>query len=195
MKKLLTLATVLISAIIGFSSCASAPKGEVDIDGSWKSVDSTLVIDKANKTFAYVDSSSVYEGNEIVIEEIDDKSGTIFFKQTKAYEQVFEDPNDDSWTKVEQWVNHQTQDVKDYDPKNDSYQHWLCWYRWSSTSPDVGKWFAMSYKGLSTNSVMIRFPWKIDGANNGMKLLDFAKDEYTIENGYFPSYGKMTKVK
>lgn len=83
--------------------------------GTWENVNDELIIDTVDNTLLYnAKDGTVYEGNEIVVKEINNKAGTVFFKQTKVYERCFEDPDDASYT------------------------HWLCWWRYSTTAPGVG---------------------------------------------------------
>ena len=64
----------------------------------------------------------------------------------------------------------------------------------ASKAPDIGKWYAVSYKDLTDSSV------KLSGANGtktssktSCDTLDEAKEEFTIANGYFANYSECTK--
>ena len=63
---------------------------------------------------------------------------------------------------------------------------------YSNTAPDVGKWYAVSYKNLTKNSVSLSGAYKSDGKTS-TETLEEAKEEFTVENGYFDSYSECTK--
>ena len=64
-------------------------------------------------------------------------------------------------------------------------------YTYSSTAPDVGKWYAISYKNLTDNSVSLSGAY---GKLTSTDTLEEAKKEFTIENGYFASYSECKKA-
>ena len=71
-------------------------------------------------------------------------------------------------------------------------------YSYSTTAPDVGKWYAVSYKALTANSVMLCGAGKFDANWNNIgktscATLDEAKEEYTVANGYFGTYSDCVK--
>lgn len=65
-------------------------------------------------------------------------------------------------------------------------------FTYSSTAPDVGKWYAISYKNLTKNSISISGAWK-NGGKTSTTTLEEAVKEFTIENGYFKTYSECTK--
>ena len=65
-------------------------------------------------------------------------------------------------------------------------------WSYSNTAPDVGKWYAVSYKNLKKNSVSLSGAYKSDGKTS-TETLEEAKEEFTVENGYFDSYSECTK--
>ena len=65
-------------------------------------------------------------------------------------------------------------------------------FTYSSTAPDVGKWYAISYKDLTYTSVKISGAYKSNGATSKDSLQE-AISEFTIENGYFATYSECTK--
>ena len=65
-------------------------------------------------------------------------------------------------------------------------------YSYSNTAPDVGKWYAISYKNLTKNSVSLSGAYKSDGKTS-TETLEEAKEEFTVENGYFASYSECIK--
>ena len=195
MKKLfgITVAVAMGLMVCAFTGCASvgdSEKNPLSIDGTWvfDYDNKELVIDLENSLLKNYDEAYPYEGTELVVEEIDKKSGIVFFKQTIGYEQTDKNPEDSIWTKVEYWYNSNKEIVYS-DPNDSNFYHYVNWYRWSETSPYAGTWFAVAYWNLTKDSVRIRFPWKMDGYNNGIKTLEQAIEEYTEENGYFPTYG------
>jgi len=64
-------------------------------------------------------------------------------------------------------------------------------FTYSKTAPDVGKWYAISYKNLTSESVSISGAY---GRKTSTATLDEAKAEFTIENGYFGFYSECKKV-
>ena len=63
---------------------------------------------------------------------------------------------------------------------------------YSNTAPDVGKWYAVSYKNLTKNSVSLSGAYKSDGKTS-TETLEEAIQEFTVENGYFASYSECKK--
>lgn len=63
---------------------------------------------------------------------------------------------------------------------------------YSETAPDVGKWYAISYKNLTDDTVSISGAYKSGGATS-TESLDEAVSEFTIENGYFETYSDCTR--
>ncbi len=64
-------------------------------------------------------------------------------------------------------------------------------YTYSATAPDVGKWYAISYKNLTDNSVSLSGAY---GNLTSTDTLEEAKKEFTIENGYFAYYSECKKA-
>ncbi len=65
-------------------------------------------------------------------------------------------------------------------------------WSYSDTAPDVGKWYAVSYKNLTKNSVSLSGAFKIGGKTSTETFFEAIK-EFTVENGYFDSYSECTK--
>ena len=65
-------------------------------------------------------------------------------------------------------------------------------WSYSNTAPDVGKWYAVSYKNLTKNSVSLSGAYKSDGKTSTETFKE-AIQEFTVENGYFASYSECTK--
>ena len=66
-------------------------------------------------------------------------------------------------------------------------------YSFSSTAPDVGKWYALHYKNLTATSIKLSGAWKADGVSS-TDTIDEAIKEFTVANGYFGAYSELTKV-
>lgn len=60
-------------------------------------------------------------------------------------------------------------------------------------APDIGKWYAISYKGLTASSIQISGAHKYDGKTS-TETLEEAMAEFTIENGYFAMYSDCVKI-
>lgn len=65
---------------------------------------------------------------------------------------------------------------------------------YSETAPDVGKWYAISYKDLGAEKISLSGAYKKDGATS-CKTLDEAVTEFTVDNGYFGTYSSCTRQK
>ena len=66
-------------------------------------------------------------------------------------------------------------------------------YTYDNDSPDVGKWYAISYKELKENSIQLSGALKSEGKTSTETLKE-AMAEFTIENGYFSTYSECTKL-
>lgn len=67
-------------------------------------------------------------------------------------------------------------------------------WSYSETAPDVGKWYAISYKDLGAEKISLSGAYKEDGATS-CKTLDEAVTEFTVDNGYFGTYSSCTRQK
>ena len=65
-------------------------------------------------------------------------------------------------------------------------------WSYSNTAPDVGKWYAVSYKNLTKNSVSLSGAFKLGGKASTETLQEAIK-EFTVANGYFDYYSECTK--
>lgn len=65
-------------------------------------------------------------------------------------------------------------------------------YSYSESAPDVGKWYAVSYKGLTQNTIQLSGAWK-KGGETSTETLEEAIREFTVENGYFASYSSLAR--
>lgn len=118
-----------------------------------------------------------YSGSDITVVETDKTSGYIYMKYTKAYECTYTNPDDPSWT-------HSAA----YDWNDEHFDEY--WYRYSTTAPDVGKWYAVAYKNLEPASVSLSGAY---GAKSSCETLEECKKEMTVENGYFEVYSECKK--
>ena len=57
-------------------------------------------------------------------------------------------------------------------------------------APDIGNWYAISYKELKENSIQLSGASKYEGKTS----LEEAITEFTIDNGYFGIYSDCTKL-
>lgn len=67
-------------------------------------------------------------------------------------------------------------------------------YSYSETAPNVGKWYAISYKDLGAEKISISGAYK-DGGATSCETLDEAVTEFTVDNGYFGFYTSHTRQK
>lgn len=67
-------------------------------------------------------------------------------------------------------------------------------WSYSGTAPDVGKWYAISYKDLGAEKISLSGAYKKGGATS-CKTLDEAVTEFTVDNGYFGTYSSCTRQK
>ena len=66
-------------------------------------------------------------------------------------------------------------------------------WTYTNTAPDVGKWYAVSYKELTDKSIQISGAYKKEGGKTATATLEEAIKEFTIANGYFGLYTPCTK--
>ena len=65
-------------------------------------------------------------------------------------------------------------------------------WTYSESAPDVGKWYAVSYKSLTDTSVEFAGAWKPNGETS-CETLEDAKAEFTSDNGYYGEYTTYTR--
>ena len=61
---------------------------------------------------------------------------------------------------------------------------------YSESAADVGKWYAVSYKELTSSSVSLSAAY---GSASSEDTLEDAESEFTISKGYFTSYSECVK--
>lgn len=69
-------------------------------------------------------------------------------------------------------------------------------YSYSTTAPDVGKWYAIAFKDLNAsaapNTIKLAGAYK-NGGQTSTATLEAAITEFTIENGYFGWFSDLQK--
>ncbi len=144
-----------------------AVKQITNLAGTWTSAWGEVYI-ITDSTFV---SQGSYEGNNIRVVKISDNSGYIYMEYTKADEFTSEDKSSDSTWISTTWPS-------------------AGYYRYSTTAPDVGKWYAILYTDLTANSVKIAGAY---GTKSSTATLDEAIEEFTVANGYFGGYSECSK--
>ena len=64
---------------------------------------------------------------------------------------------------------------------------------YDNDAPDIGKWYAISFKELTNSSIQISGAYK-DGGETSTETLEKAMAEFKIENGYFSTYSECLKI-
>ena len=125
----------------------------------------------------------------------------LYGKWTSSYGEVFEISKDYLKNYGEDWSSYEGDSIIiiTNENDNDSGTIFLKYtvsanpdWSYSNTAPDVGKWYAVSYKNLTKNSVSLSGAYKSDGKTS-TETLEEAKEEFTVENGYFGIYSECTK--
>lgn len=166
------------------------------LNGTFAGSYESYTIDVDNSTF---DAGSYsYAGDNMTIDftSEDYTEGYIYIKYTRAYETSSTEHEDvDSWTAVYIWKNNSDNNDVQYSEPEDSSNYTKSisyYYRFSSEAPDVGKYYAISFKELSTSSISLSGAYKYGGATS-TETLDEAKNEFTIDNGYYAGYSELVK--
>lgn len=66
-------------------------------------------------------------------------------------------------------------------------------WTYDTDAPDVGKWYAIAFKDLTSNSVSLSGAYKKADGKTSTVTLEEAINEFTIENGYFETFSECTK--
>lgn len=124
----------------------------------------------------------------------------IFGKWTSSYGEVYEITEDSFKNYGEGWSAFEGNSLKII--PNDDGKSGTIFLKYtvsmnsdnsfSNSAPDVGKWYAVSYKNLTQNSVSLSGAYKVNGKTS-TQTLDEAKKEFTVENGYFSYYSECIK--
>ena len=181
-------AAVTFVAILVLAGCKQPEdetKGSIYgtwLDSSWGKSYYTIT-DSSFKNYGERPDGSSYDGytgSDLVVDKVSDTDGYIYIKYLTSYEVEYSEPtaeNKDSWTR------------QSYESDGETYYYWE---RYSSNAPDVGKWYAISYKNLTKDSVQISGAAKV-GGKTSCDTLEEAKEEFTIDNGYFAYYSECKK--
>ena len=125
----------------------------------------------------------------------------LYGKWTSSFGEVFEISKDYFKNYGEDWNGYEGDSIIIITNENDNTSGTIFLkytvsanpdYSYSNTAPDVGKWYAVSYKNLTKNSVSLSGALK-SGGKTSTETLEEAKEEFTVENGYFASYSECTK--
>ena len=125
----------------------------------------------------------------------------LYGKWTSSYGEVFEISKDYLKNYGEDWSSYEGDSIIiiTNENDNDSGTIFLKYtvsanpdWSYSNTAPDVGKWYAVSYKNLTKNSVSLSGASKL-GGKTSTETLKEAIQEFTVENGYFGTYSECTK--
>ena len=125
----------------------------------------------------------------------------IFGKWTSSPNEVYEISKDYFKTYGEGWSGYEGDSIIIIPNENDNTSGTIFLkytvsanpdYSYSNTAPDVGKWYAVSYKNLTKNSVSLSGALK-SGGKTSTETLEKAIQEFTVENGYFDRYSECTK--
>jgi len=166
----LILAALFVIGFV-FTSCIPTTQNvineDVSIIGKW------VASEYESYEITSTTFKSGYEGNNLVIAYTNDEetAGYIYIKYTKAIESTTTEPTGDDKATWTDWGNNY-------------------WSRYSTTAPDVGKWYAIAFKDLEANKVQISGAY---GAKSSTASLEEAIAEFTIEKGYFGMYSACTK--
>ena len=125
----------------------------------------------------------------------------LYGKWTSSPEEVYEISKDYFKTYGESWSGYEGDSIIIIPNENDNTSGTIFLkytvsanpdYSYSNTAPDVGKWYAVSYKNLTKNSVSLSGAYKL-GGKTSTETLEKAIQEFTVENGYFDRYSECTK--
>ena len=125
----------------------------------------------------------------------------LYGKWTSSFGEVFEISKDYFKNYGEDWNGYEGDSIIIITNENDNASGTIFLkytvsmnpdWSYSNTAPDVGKWYAVSYKNLTKNSVSLSGAFKL-GGKTSTETLEEAIQEFTVENGYFASYSECTK--
>lgn len=125
----------------------------------------------------------------------------IFGKWTSSPNEVYEISKDYFKTYGEGWSGYEGDSIIIITNENDNASGTIFLkytvsanpdWSYSNTAPDVGKWYAVSYKNLTKNSVSLSGAYKLGGKTSTETLKEAIK-EFTVANGYFDYYSECTK--
>ena len=127
----------------------------------------------------------------------------LYGKWTSSFGEVFEISKDYFKNYGEDWNGYEGDSIIIITNENDNASGTIFFkytisknpdpdWSYSNTAPDVGKWYAVSYKNLTKNSVSLSGAFKIGGKTSTDTFFEAIK-EFTVANGYFGIYSECTK--
>ena len=125
----------------------------------------------------------------------------LYGKWTSSYDEVYEISKDYFKTYGESWNGYEGDSIIIITNENDNASGTIFLkytvsansdWSYSDTAPDVGKWYAVSYKNLTKNSVSLSGALK-SGGKTSTETFKEAIKEFTVANGYFGIYSECTK--
>ena len=127
----------------------------------------------------------------------------LYGKWTSSYGEVFEISKDYLKNYGEDWSSYEGDSIIIITNENDNASGTIFLKytvsknpdpdkSYSNTAPDVGKWYAVSYKNLKKDSVSLSGAFKLGGITSTETLKE-AIQEFTVANGYFDNYSECTK--
>lgn len=125
----------------------------------------------------------------------------LYGKWTSSPEEVYEISKDYFKTYGKSWSGYEGDSIIIITNENDNASGTIFLkytvsanpdYSYSDNAPDVGKWYAVSYKNLTKNSVSLSGAYKLGGITSTGTLQEAIK-EFTVANGYFGIYSECTK--
>lgn len=125
----------------------------------------------------------------------------LYGKWTSSPEEVYEISKDYFKTYGESWNGYEGNSIIIITNENDNASGTIFLKytvsrnpddSYSNDAPDVGKWYAVSYKNLTKNSVSLSGAYKSDGKTS-TETLEKAIEEFTVANGYFDFYSECKK--
>ena len=127
----------------------------------------------------------------------------LYGKWTSSFGEVFEISKDYFKTYGESWSGYEGDSIIIIPNENDNASGTIFLnytvsmnpdpdWSYSDTAPDVGKWYAVSYKNLTKNSVSLSGAFKL-GGKTSTETLKEAIEEFTVANGYFDFYSECKK--
>ena len=173
MKKLnffskVAVAAVLVASVFVMVGCK--PQVEfrdvnVELSGTWIASES----EKYTITYSTFEAENTYKGDNLVIVQDSADSGRLFIK----------------YTQIPDWSKGQNEEPADKTGWTFSFGKW-----YPSNAALAGKWYAVSYKNLSSKSIKISGAF---GAKKATDTLEEAIEEFTVENNYFSFYSDCVK--
>lgn len=133
--------------------------------------------------------------------EADDDSCEIYGLWKDAYSSYYEISRTSLKTYGDTWTSYEGCELQVRETSSSSGYIYIKYtvamnddYSYSSSAPDVGKYYALYYKDLSSSAVQISGAGKT-GGKTSMATLKEAVEEFTVENGYFAMFSECVRVR